>query len=62
MKGETEIYLEPGTKDGTFVTIKGHGMPNLPPNQTQFGNHILEIKIQVPVDLSEEQRRLIQQF
>ena len=32
MKGETEVKIKPGTQDGTQVVLKGHGMPNLPPN------------------------------
>ena len=48
MKGEVEVELEPGTKDGTQITLKGYGMPKLPPKQNQVGNHVIEFKIDVP--------------
>jgi molecular chaperone DnaJ len=32
MRGEVEVNIKPGTKDGTEIELKGHGMPNLPPN------------------------------
>ena len=62
MKGDVNVTLEPGTKDGTLLTLKGYGMPRLPPKQKYVGNHIIELKIEVPTKLTKQQKELVEQF
>ncbi len=60
LDGEEQIELEPGTQPGAVVVLRGHGMPVL--QGFGRGDHRVLVKVVVPRHLSDEQRRLLEDF
>jgi molecular chaperone DnaJ len=58
--GKQEVKIRPGTGPDETITLAGMGVPKLPPNQTQKGNHLVKIKLVVPKKLSEAQRQALE--
>ncbi|ADC90517.1 molecular chaperone DnaJ [Mageeibacillus indolicus] len=59
--GPVEYELREGTQPGDRITIKGKGIPYIN-RKDQRGDHIATIKIEVPRNLSAEQRKLLAEF
>lgn len=69
---EASIVVSPGSKNGKLFRIRGHGMPilNLSSgvtptssfNNASFGNYIIELELDIPDSISEEEKELIQQL
>jgi curved DNA-binding protein len=61
LSGKLKIKIPPGTQPGKILRIKGKGMPvyNKP---GQFGDLLLEISVQIPDKLTEEQKELFRQL
>jgi len=59
--GEVEIKVPPGTQPGQVLRIKGKGAPRLG-NATQRGDHYVTVKVEIPKDLTEKQRALVQEL
>ncbi|XP_037945265.1 protein tumorous imaginal discs, mitochondrial isoform X2 [Teleopsis dalmanni] len=51
------IYIEPGTSSHHKVYLKGKGLKRV--NTSGYGNHYVNIKIDVPKKLTQEQKKLI---
>jgi molecular chaperone DnaJ len=58
--GETELAFEPGTQPGTVRVLRGKGMPVL--QGFGRGDQRVLVNVLVPRRLSEEQRRLLEEF
>src|SRR5204862_7102433 len=60
LNGDTELEFEPGTQPGEIVVLRGRGMPVL--QGFGRGDHRVLVNVVVPRHLSDEQRRLLEQF
>jgi molecular chaperone DnaJ len=60
LDGEIDLELEPGTQPGTLRVLRGKGMPVL--QGFGRGDQRVLVNVQVPRRLSEEQRRLLEEF
>jgi molecular chaperone DnaJ len=60
LEGETELAFEPGTQPGSVVVLRGRGMPAL--RGFGRGDHRILVNVLVPRQLSEEQRRFLEEF
>jgi molecular chaperone DnaJ len=60
LDGEVELELEPGTQPGDVQVLRGRGMPVL--QGFGRGDHRLLVNLSVPRNLSEEQRKLLEEF
>jgi molecular chaperone DnaJ len=60
LDGEAELTFEPGTQPGTVRVLRGRGFPVL----RGFGRGDLRVMVNVlvPRQLTDEQRRLLEQF
>ena len=60
LEGEVELELEPGTQPGKLHVLRGRGMPVL--QGFGHGDQRVLVNVQVPRRLTEEQRRLLEEF
>ncbi len=60
LEGDVELDFPPGTQPGEIRILRGKGMPVL--QGLGRGNHRLLVNVAVPRHLSEEQRRLLEEF
>ena len=60
LSGDVELEFEAGTQPGEIRVLRGLGMPVL--NGFGRGDHRVFVNVGVPRQLSDEQRRLLQQF
>jgi molecular chaperone DnaJ len=60
LEGDLELEFEPGTQPGAVQVLRGRGMPVL--QGYGRGDHRLLVNVTVPHRLSDEQRRLLEQF
>jgi molecular chaperone DnaJ len=60
LDGEVEIEFKPGTQAGEIRVLRGKGMPVL--QGFGRGDHRLLVNVAVPRNLSDEQRRLLEEF
>jgi molecular chaperone DnaJ len=60
LSGDVELEFQPGTQPGELRVLRGLGMPVL--NGFGRGDHRVLVNVGVPRRLSDEQRRLLEQF
>jgi molecular chaperone DnaJ len=60
LDGEIELDFKPGTQPGEVRVLRGQGMPVL--QGFGRGDHRLLVNVSVPRNLTEEQRRLLDEF
>jgi molecular chaperone DnaJ len=60
LEGEHELELEPGTQPGAIKVLRGRGMPVL--QGFGRGDQHVFVNVLVPRNLSDEQRRLLEEF
>jgi molecular chaperone DnaJ len=60
LEGDTDIVFEPGTQPGEVRVLRGRGLPVL--QGFSRGNQRVLVNVTVPRRLSDEQRRLLEQF
>jgi molecular chaperone DnaJ len=60
LDGEVELTLEPGTQPGEIRVLRGKGMPVL--HGYGRGDHRILVRVLIPRRLSEEDRRLLEEF
>ena len=60
LDGDVELEFKPGTQPGEVRVLRGKGMPVL--HGRGRGNHRLLIDVLVPRKLTDEQRRLLEEF
>ncbi|MGZ4314517.1 MAG: molecular chaperone DnaJ [Gaiellaceae bacterium] len=60
LEGEAELTFEPGTQPGEVRVLRGRGLPVL--QGFGRGNQRVLVRVTVPRQLTEEQRRLLEEF
>lgn len=60
LDGPEEIRIAPGTQPGEQIRLRGKGIPRI--RGRGRGDHIVQIKVEVPRDLDGEQRELLLRF
>ena len=60
LDGEVELDFEPGTQPGEIRVLRGRGMPVL--HGFGRGDHRVLVNVAVPRQLTDEQRRLLDEF
>jgi molecular chaperone DnaJ len=60
LDGEEEIVVKPGTQPGTKVLLKSRGI--IPLNGSRRGDHIININVRIPTNLSNEEIMLLKQY
>jgi molecular chaperone DnaJ len=60
LEGDTELTLSPGTQPGEILVLQGRGMPVL--QGFGRGDHRVLVNVLVPRRLTDEQRRLLEEF
>jgi DnaJ-class molecular chaperone len=60
-KKTLEIKINPGTPHGQILSAHGHGMPKMSDNRFK-GRMLVKINVTIPINLSEQQRNMLQQF
>jgi len=56
-----QLTIPPGTQGGTVFRLKGRGMPRLG-QKGVFGDLMAKVRITVPRELTEEERRILKQL
>jgi len=60
LDGKIKMKIPSGTQSGKIFRIRGKGMPNL--HGYANGDELIRVKIQVPTNLTAEQRRILEEF
>ncbi len=59
--GKVKLKVKAGTQNGTKVRLKGKGFP-VYKKESQFGDLIITFSVNIPTDLTEEQKELFQKL
>jgi molecular chaperone DnaJ len=59
--GEVTIKVPSGTQPGQIMRLKGNGAPRLG-NPDVRGDHYVTMNVEIPKDLSKEEKKLIEQL
>lgn len=62
VSGTRKVRIPAGTTHGAKVRLIGEGVPKLPPNDHERGDHFIVVQITVPAKLSTEQRELFEKL
>ncbi len=60
--GPVKMRLPEGTQPGRWFRVRGKGVPHGPGKQAQRGDHLVEIGVTVPTDLTPRQRGLLEEL
>jgi DnaJ-class molecular chaperone len=60
LDGKISLKIPPGSQSGRVLRLKGRGLP--PRAKEPAGDLLYEVKVLAPTDMTEEERRLFQQF
>jgi molecular chaperone DnaJ len=60
LDGEEEVDVPAGTQPGTVITLRGRGMPSI--RRGRSGDQHVVVNVVIPRNLSEEQRRMLEEF
>jgi molecular chaperone DnaJ len=60
LDGDEEVDIPAGTQPGTVITLRGGGMPSL--RRGRPGDQHVVVNVVIPRNLSEEQRRMLEEF
>jgi molecular chaperone DnaJ len=58
--GEEKVSIKPGTQSGAEVVLSNKGVPRL--HSSKIGDQVITVQVQTPTKLSNEQKKLLQQF
>ena len=58
--GRVKVKVPPGSQNGDQFRLNGKGMPTL--RSTSFGDMIITIVVEIPKNLSENQKKLLKEF
>ncbi|WP_419698315.1 DnaJ C-terminal domain-containing protein [Mucilaginibacter sp. NFX135] len=61
LTGKVKVKVKPETQNGTKVKLKGKGMP-VYKKENEFGDLYLTYDIQIPVNLTEQQKQLFEEL
>lgn len=59
--GPEEVTILPGTQPSTVINLEGKGVPRLG-NPVNRGNHLLTVSIDIPKNISAEERELLEKL
>ena len=59
--GEVTIKVPPGTQPGQVMRLKGNGAPRLG-NPDVRGDHYVTMNVEIPKDLSKDERELVEKL
>jgi molecular chaperone DnaJ len=60
LDGEEEVEIPEGTQPGTVITLRGRGMPSL--RRGRPGDQHVVVNVVIPRNLSDDQRRMLEDF
>ena len=60
LEGKQSYHIPDGTQPGTAFTLRGKGVPDL--HSKRRGDLIITVNVEVPKNLSSEQKKLLQEF
>jgi molecular chaperone DnaJ len=60
LTGDVILKVRPGTQPGQKLVLRGKGIKKL--NSKHYGDQYVHFTVVIPVNLSQEQRRLIEEF
>ena len=60
LSGKVKINIAPGTQNGKQIRIRGKGMPVY--GSSQFGDLYINIRVQIPEQLTPAQKTLFEQL
>jgi molecular chaperone DnaJ len=60
LAGAKPLDIPKGTQSGDLLRLRGEGFPNL--RGSGRGDHILEVQVKIPTELSQEQQTLLRRF
>ena len=58
--GRAKVKIPPGSQNGDQFRLSGKGMPTL--RSTSFGDMIITLMVEIPKNLTENQKRLLKEF
>ncbi len=58
--GKVKLKIPEGTQSDRIFRIKGKGFPNMHTGKT--GDQLIKVKVEVPVNLSQKQKKLLKEF
>lgn len=58
---KVRVKVPAGTQDGTVLTVKGKGAPDLK-NKGKHGNLKIKVGVKVPVEMNEDQKKAMEEF
>ena len=60
LDGKISLKIPPGSQSGRVLRLKGRGLPSRA--KEPAGDLLYELKVLAPTDMTEEERRLLEQF
>jgi DnaJ-class molecular chaperone len=60
LEGKISLKIPPGSQSGRVMRLKGHGLPAHA--KEPAGDLLYELRVLAPTDMTDEERRLLQQF
>ena len=60
LKGRARIQVDPGTQSGKILRMRGRGLPDI--NSGRHGDQMIRIHIWTPRTLTDEERRVLEQW
>jgi curved DNA-binding protein len=61
LSGEIKLKIPPGSQNGQTFRLRGKGMPQLR-KPGQFGDFYAQLEVQLPANITPEQRRLFEEL
>lgn len=61
LDGSERVKIPSGTQNGHIFTLKGSGVPHLN-NSSKRGDHYVEVQVEIPTQLSGEEKKLLQKL
>jgi curved DNA-binding protein len=60
LSGKVKVKIKPETQNSTKIRLKGKGFP-IYKKEDEFGDFYAEINVEMPTNLSDEQKQLLKQ-
>jgi molecular chaperone DnaJ len=62
IRGPIMISMPPGIQNGDVKKVINHGINKLPPLQKQRGHHFVTFEVEIPIQLTDQQRELFSEY
>ena len=60
LEGKTKIKIPEGTQSGTIFRLRDKGIKQ--PSSERRGSEIIQVKVEVPTNLTEKQKNILKEF